>query len=101
MPRIEREAIGTDVRKVAVPLKALLPAAVARDAQALQRVEPKFVDVAMMRLDVIGDASGGHPTFAQTPRTQRLDPELMSGHPFPTLGVVKAHWLSRPCHRTR
>src|SRR5262249_1059034 len=55
MARIQRHAIKANIGAEAVRLNEPLRGVVAALAQALERTEPEFVDVAVMWLDVIAD----------------------------------------------
>jgi hypothetical protein len=66
MPRIKRVAIDPDVAGVAMPLLEAFGSAVATLAKALQRTQPKFVGIAVMRLKVIRDGGGGYDAFGKT-----------------------------------
>ena len=55
MARVERPAIEAHIRPKTVDLDKPLPGVVATFAEAHERAEPEFVDVAVMRLNVIAD----------------------------------------------
>jgi len=55
MVRVQRHAIKADIGAETVRLDKPLSAVVATLAEALERTKPEFVDVAVMRLDVIAD----------------------------------------------
>jgi hypothetical protein len=55
MARIQRPAIETNIRPKPARLDQPLCGIVATLAERLEGPEPEFVDVAMMRLDVIAD----------------------------------------------
>jgi hypothetical protein len=66
MQRIDRPAVQTDIRGVAVQLEMALPILVTPLAERLELAEKEFVHVAMMRLNVIGDDRGRHGPTLQT-----------------------------------
>ena len=55
MARVERPAIEAHIRAKAADLDKPLPRVVAAFAEAHERAEPEFIDVAVMRLNVIAD----------------------------------------------
>ena len=55
MPLVERQAIQADIRAEAVQFDKPLRAVMTLLAQALKRAKPEFIDVAMVRLDMITD----------------------------------------------
>ena len=55
MARVERPAIEAHIRAKPADLDKPLPGVVATFAEAHERAEPEFVDVAVMRLNVIAD----------------------------------------------
>ena len=59
---IERIAIDVAAFEIAVQLFEFFPALVTVRAQRLQLTEPEFVDVAVVRLDVISDTSRNRTT---------------------------------------
>jgi hypothetical protein len=55
MPLVERPAVESDIATVAVHLNLALRAVIAALAQRLKWPAPKFIEIAVMRLDVIAD----------------------------------------------
>jgi hypothetical protein len=55
MARVERPAIETDIRAKPADLDKSLPGVVATFAEAHERTEPEFVDVAVVRLNMVAD----------------------------------------------
>jgi hypothetical protein len=53
MARVERQAVKADIWAEAVELNKPLRAVMTLLAQALKRANPEFIDVAMVRLDVV------------------------------------------------
>jgi hypothetical protein len=62
---------------------------VAGIAQALQLAEPEFVDVALMRLDVIDDRRRRHAPELSAVFAQRMQLQLMRPHAPPARTVVE------------
>jgi hypothetical protein len=89
MTRIGRIAIGTTtIRKTALFLKPFF-AVVTRLAQRLQLSEPKFLQVTMMRFDVISDNSSSNFSMLQTLLAPWQLLELEASVFDPTRGSVK------------
>ena len=78
MSRIERPAIRACVARIAAIFEKFFITVVASLTQALQWTKPEFVDVAAMRLDVIGDGGRGDDASLQADRAERFSPELMA-----------------------
>ena len=55
MARVERPAIEAHIRAKPADLDKPLPGVVATFAEAHERAEPEFVDVAVVRLNVVAD----------------------------------------------
>src|SRR5262245_12763464 len=55
MARVERPAIEAHIRAKPADLDKPLPGVVATFAETHERAEPEFVDVAVMRINVIAD----------------------------------------------
>ena len=55
MAGVQRPAIEADIRAKPAHLDKPLPGVVATFAEAHERAEPEFIDVAVMRLNVIAD----------------------------------------------
>jgi hypothetical protein len=77
MPRNERPPIQADIRAETVRFDKPLRGVVATLAQALERTKPGFVDIAVMRLDVIADFCGRDDTALETECAQRMFPHLV------------------------
>ena len=70
MVRIDRPAVGADVRTMAAQFDIPLRAVVAGFAQALKRPEPELIHVAPMRLNMIADRRRLDDAAFQAERTQ-------------------------------
>jgi hypothetical protein len=57
MARVERPAIETHIRAKPMDLDKPLGGVVATFAEAHERAKPEFVDVAVVRLNVVADCS--------------------------------------------
>ena len=88
MARIQRPAIQADIRPETAQLDEPLRAVVTRLAERLERAEPKFVDVASMRLNVITDFRRGYDAALEAKLTKRMLEQLVLPDPGPALGAV-------------
>jgi hypothetical protein len=70
-------------------LEPFIAALMAVCAQRLQLAVPELVRIAMMRLDVIGDAGSDVFAFAQSALAQRLRSQLSASASVPKRFVVK------------
>ena len=77
MVRVQRHAIKADIGAETVRLDKPLSAVVATLAEALERTKPEFVDVAVMRLDVIADCRRCDDGALQAVLTQRMLEQLV------------------------
>ena len=77
MARVQRHAIKANIGAETVRLNEPLRGVVAALAQALERTEPEFVDVAVMRLDVIADCRRRDDSALQAERAQRMFAQLV------------------------
>ena len=94
MIRVERIAIKPDVAAITVQLDLALSAVVTGLAQGLQLAQPKFVDVAAMRLDVIADRCGLDDAALCAVRTEWMFEQLVPPDPDPASRTVSA--MSQP-----
>jgi hypothetical protein len=64
----------------------------------LQLATPELDRIALVRLDVVGDASGDDPAFAQAHCTERLALKLTTRSAMPRgLVLPPAHSTKSPC----
>ena len=84
MARIQRPAIEADIRPETAQLDEPLRAVVTRLAERLERAEPKFVDVAMMRLDVIADCRRRDEAALEAELAQWMLEQLVPANHRPT-----------------
>src|SRR5262249_40428943 len=106
MLRIQRASIRTNCSVIATLLDDLLRAVVMESAQALQLTQPKRIDVASVRSDVVRDAGCGDPAFALAHATERLDLQLIARPLAPTFPVqmsplTHAQSLAHRCGRVQ
>ena len=84
MLRVERLPIQAEIGAEAVQLDEPLRGVVAPVAQALEWTKPEFIDVAMMRFDVIADFCCRDDTALETERTQRIFAQLVPSDSGPS-----------------
>ena len=77
MTRIQRPAVGTDRVIKAAVLGELLAAVVARSAQGLQLSAPELVNVAVVRVNVVGDLRHCYLAVGEAEPALRFSSELM------------------------
>jgi len=77
MARVQRHAIKADIGAETVRLDKPLSAVVATLAEALERTKPEFVDVAVMRLNVIADGRRCDDGALQAILTKRVFEQLV------------------------
>ena len=90
MARIDRPAINTNVRKISAHLHQSLCTVMARLAKRLQLAEPKLVDVAVMRFNMISNGSWSYDASLEAERTKRLNSPLMFRKPLPPRQMIQA-----------
>jgi hypothetical protein len=83
MARVQRPAIQADIGAEAVQLNQPLGGVVAALAERLKRAKPEFVDVAVMRLDVVANFRCRDDTALETERAQRVFAQLVPPDPRP------------------
>jgi hypothetical protein len=84
MARVERPAIEAHIGAKPTHLDKPLPRVVATFAEAHERAEPKFVDVAVVRLNVIADCRRLDDAPLKAERAQRMFKKLVPSNPSPT-----------------
>jgi hypothetical protein len=82
--RVERPAIETHIRAKPADLDKALRGVVATSAEAHERAEPEFVDVAVVRLDVVANCRRLDDAPLQAERAQRMFKKLVPSNPSPT-----------------
>jgi hypothetical protein len=101
MTRVERPAIKSDIGTIAVQLDVALGAVMAALAERLKWPAPEFVDVTMMRLDVIADSRGLDDASLSAVLAQRMLLQLMSTNSLPARRRVQlgpGTWLATHTH---
>jgi hypothetical protein len=88
MTRVQGPPIQTDIGGETARLDEPLGTVVATLAQALERAEPEFVDVAVMRLDVVADFRRRDDSALQAERAQRMFAQLVPPDSSPASGGV-------------
>src|SRR5262245_41524239 len=83
MARVQRPPIQADIGEETVRLDEPLRGVVAALAEALERTKPEFVDVAVMRLNVIADCRRRDDAALCTILTQRMLEQLVLPDPSP------------------
>jgi hypothetical protein len=84
MARVERPAIEAHIRAKTADLGKPLCGVVAMFAEAHERAEPEFVDVTVMRLNVIADCRRFDDAPLKAERAQRMFKKLVLSNPIPT-----------------
>ena len=87
MSWVERPSVDTDCGRVASTLDLRLSARMTMRTQRLQLTEPKRVDIALVRYDVVDDTRCSEPAFALAHPTERLDLQLIARPFAPTFAV--------------
>src|SRR5262245_25626485 len=95
MARVQRQAIKANIGAKAARLNEPLRGVVAALAQALERAEPEFVDVALMRFDVIADFCRRDDAALCAILTQRMLEQLVPPDPRPASRGVPLVQLRR------
>ena len=88
MIRIERPAVQANVGAISTRLDKLLTGVVTALAQALKRAEPKFVDVASVRLNMIADLGRGYYAALQAEAAERMPEQLELPDPSPARRAI-------------
>src|SRR5262245_22174022 len=83
MARVQRPPVQADIGAEAVHLDEPLRGVVTFLAERLERAEPEFVDVAMVRLDVIADRCRRNDAALQAVLTKRVYEQLVLPDPGP------------------
>jgi hypothetical protein len=76
MSRIDGPAIEPDIRNITVQLEVALAVLVTRLTKRLELAEIELVHVAMVRLDVVGDARRRHDPAIKAEFAERVLQEL-------------------------
>jgi hypothetical protein len=84
MARVKRPAIEAYIRAKPADLDNSLRGVVTMFAEAYERAEPKLVDVAVVRLNVIADCRRLDDAPLQAERAQRMFLKLVLSNPSPT-----------------
>ena len=84
MARVERPTIEAHIRAKPADLGKPLRGVVATFAEAHERAEPEFVDVAVVRLNMVADCRRLDDAPLQAERTQRVFKKLVLSNPSPT-----------------
>src|SRR5262245_34762541 len=104
MARVDRQRVKDNIRTEAPRLAEPLRGVVAMLAQAHEWPEPKLVDVAMMRLDVIADFCGRDDAALQTILAKRVFEQLVLPDPGPAsrgVPLVPLRRLATNAHSTQ
>jgi hypothetical protein len=95
MVRVERPSIQADIGAEPVQLDKSLRGVVTFLAKRLERAEPEFVDIALMRLDVITDLRRRDNALLQAILAKRMREQLVPPDPRPAPRAVPSVPLSR------
>jgi hypothetical protein len=84
MERVERPAIEAHIGAKPTDLDKPLPGVVATFAEAHEGAEPEFVDVTMVRLNVVADCRRLDDAALEAERAKRMFKKLVPSNPSPT-----------------
>ena len=86
--RVQRPPIQPDIGTETVLLHEPFRRIVTALAQAMKRAEPKFVDVASVRLNMIADLDRGYDAALQAILTKRIFEQLLPPDPCPARQAI-------------
>jgi hypothetical protein len=88
MARVERQSVKANIRTIATRLDEALRSVMTLLAQALKRTEPKFIDIAVVWLDVIANRRCRDGAAFQAIFAKRVLKQLVLPDPGPASGAV-------------